>query len=172
MAWYISSAQGGSQWTDGMSDADAAEMTKLCISLMDYMNGPGFIPKAVGFDALAVAKRNQDLYSLRHYDRLFRTMTPARDVRDAVATGKTFPNGGLPEITVEQVESHAIVANRIKGATGTITNRIKKLALTHPGQGDFIVELIAEREIGDPDQIKAILAEVKDTPAALNEGTL
>jgi hypothetical protein len=156
-------------YTKGMNEDDAKELLTLAASLDSYMNGPDFIPKAVGHDALAVAKRNQDLFSLRHYNRLFPSGANVRHINDAVRTAKRFPNGGLADLTVEQVETHAIVAKAIEGSE---TLPIKRIALMYPGQGDFIVELIADREIGDPDQIREILDQSGAVSTPLHDGVL
>jgi hypothetical protein len=166
------SSPAGRDYTKGMSDTGAAELLALVASLDSYMDGPAFLPKAVGYDALAVAKRDQDLIALRLYNRLFPTGANVRHIKDAVTTAKLFPNGGLADLTVEQVETHAIVAKAIEGATGAAATRIKKIALMYPGQGDLIVELIAEREISDPDQIRDILAQAKSVSTPLHDGVL
>jgi hypothetical protein len=155
-----------------MSDTGAAELLALVASLDSYMDSDDFIPKAVGYDALAVAKRDQDLVALRLYNLLFPSGANIRHIKDAVKTAKLFPNGGLADLTVEQVETHAIVAKVIEGATGPEAKRIKKIALMHPGQGEFIVELIVDREIGDPDQIMGILAQSGAVSTPLHDGVL
>lgn len=159
-------------YTKGMSDTGAAEMLTLVSSLDSYMDSEAFVPKAVGYDALAVAKRDQDLVALRLYNLLFPSGANIRHIKDAVKTAKLFTNGGLADLTVEQVESHAIVAKAIEGATGIIATSIKKIALMHPGQGDLIVELITEREISDPDQIRDILAQADAVSSPLHDGVL
>lgn len=172
MAMYSFDAPIARDYTKGMSQEGARELLTLVVSLDAYMNSDDFIPKAAGYDALAVAKRNQDLVSLRHYNRLFPSGANARHIKDAVKTAKLFPNGGLADLTVEQVETHAIVATAIGGASGDVAARIKKIALTHPGQGEFIVELIVDREISDPTQIMEILAQSGAVSTPLHDGVL
>lgn len=172
MSRFLWDAPTARDYTNGMSQAGAKELLTLVSKLDSYMNSDAFIPKAVGYDALAVAKRDQDLVALRLYNRLFPSGANVRHIKDAVKTAKLFPNGGLADLTVEQVETHAIVAKAIEGATGPEATRIKRIALTHPGQGEFIVELIVDREIGDPTQIMEILAQSGAVSTPLHDGVL
>lgn len=172
MALYSWSAPTRRDYTAGMSQEDATELMALVSGLDAYMDRPDFIPKAAGYDALAIAKRDQDLFSLRHYSRMFTTGANVRDIVKAVATAKLFPNGGLTDLTVEQVETHAVVAQAIYGASGQAAKGIKRLALKYPGRGETIVELIADREIGDPEQIEAILTQTSEVGTPLHNGIL
>lgn len=159
-------------YTKGMTQDDAKELLMLVASLDAYMSDPDFAPKAVGYEALATAKNGQDLFSLRLYHRLFPSGANVRDIKDAVKTAKLFRHGGMADLTVAQVETHAIVAKAIKGASGPEATRIRKIALMYPGHGDFIVELIVDREIGDPTQIRAILAQTGAVTTPLHDGVL
>lgn len=153
------------------SDADAMELHALVSSIAAYIDSPAFIAKAVGHDALAVARRNRDLPALRHYDKLFPTGANPRHIVAAVRTAALFDNG-LPEITVEQVESHAIVAGSLQAVTSENSVSLRKIALTHPGQSDLIVELIENRGIEDHGQIMDLLAQARTSTIPLHDGVL
>lgn len=174
MAYYTLSRPSPSRWNiDGMSNDAVAEMRQLVERIADYMDGPDFPAKAVGYDALAVAKKYQDLYSLRLYDRLFPTGAPARDIVNAVRASKRLP-GGLPELTLEQVASHATVWKAMKDGnyTGLEGNAITELALEYPGQTELIVDLMMNRQMDKADQIRDFIVQVGDEVVPLHNGLL
>jgi hypothetical protein len=156
-----------------MNEEAVAEMHTLVTRLANYIDGPEFTAKAVGFDSLAVAKRYQDLYALRLYDRLFPSGMNPRDIREAVATSKQIP-GGLPELTLEQITGHAAVWKAMKDGNheGLERNEIKVLALEFPGHSDLIVELMDARGMRTAGEIKEFLAQTGESVIPLCSGLL
>lgn len=156
-----------------MSPEDAAEIRALIRSVVTFIDSDAFVAKAVGHDAVAVAKLDKDLVALRNYDYLFPTGANPRDIVSAVKSGSHFPNGGLSGITVEQVEAHAIVCDAFRGATRRQTIEIKKLALMNPDKADLIAEIMTERGIADADQIAGIIAQSPSAaPKPMGKGVL
>lgn len=155
-----------------MSESDAAEMREITHRLNQHLEEDRTIRQAAGYDVLAIARLRSDLYAMRYYDKLFVSGINPNDVRAAVKTRKLFPEDA-PELTIDQVHAHTTVTKSMteSGLYDLPAVALQKMALTYPDLAEFMMTLVIERGVSDPEQIEAILAQTKGA-TALQDGII
>jgi hypothetical protein len=147
-------------------------MREITARLNARLEADPTITQASGYDVLAMARLRSDLYSMRYYDKLFVSGMNPKNVRAAVITRKLLTEDA-PELTIDQVNAHTMVTLAImRTPYATVpTVELQKLSLAYPDLADFMMTLVLERDVTDPEQIEAILAQTKGA-VALHDGII